>query len=258
MKWLNIQLVAEFVKRDFIDRFAGSVLGSLWTLIWPLVTIAIYTIIFSNIMNARLPGSHSSFSYSVYLISALLPWTVFSTSLSRSVTVFLDRRHIISKINVALPSMPFYITVSESITFFVSMAFFYLFLIAIGHPFSIYHLMLPFLFLLQQLLAYGLGLSLAVFTVLVRDLKEIVGIVLQIWFWFTPIVYVKDILPEWVKDVMVFNPAFILADSFQSIFLWNRLPDVPHLIALTVVTFITLFLSYLIFTRLESDVKDFL
>jgi lipopolysaccharide transport system permease protein len=112
--------------------------------------------------------------------------------------------------------------------------------------------------MLQQLLAYAVGLILAVLTVFIRDMKEIVGIVLQLWFWFTPIVYVKEILPGWVKKFIVFNPVFILADSFQNIFLRNSLPDIKLLIILTAVTFFLLFLSYFIYIRLESDVKDFL
>jgi lipopolysaccharide transport system permease protein len=112
--------------------------------------------------------------------------------------------------------------------------------------------------MLQQLLAYAVGLILAVLTVFIRDLKEVVGIVLQVWFWFTPIVYVKEILPEWVKKFIVFNPVFILADSFQNIFLRNSLPDIKLLIILTIVTFSLLLCSYFIFIKLESDVKDFL
>jgi lipopolysaccharide transport system permease protein len=258
MKWLNIPLTFEFVKRDFIERFAGSVLGSFWSFIWPLANILIFTMIFSGIMNPKLSGAEHRFSYSIYLISALLPWIAFSTTISRCTTVFIDKKNIISKINLPLPSMPLYINLSETVTLFISITFFLGFLIVIGHGFSEYYLLVPFIFMLQQLLAYAVGLILAVLTVFIRDMKEIVGIVLQIWFWFTPIVYVKEILPGWVKKFIVFNPVFILADSFQNIFLRNRLPDIKLLIILTAVTFFLLFLSYLIYIRLESDVKDFL
>jgi lipopolysaccharide transport system permease protein len=258
VKYLNLQLIFEFVKRDFVEKFAGSVLGVFWSFIWPLVNIAIYTIIFSKFMGARLKGVESGFGYSVYLISAMLPWIAFSSTLSRSSTVFLDRKGVISKINIALPTMPLYIMISESVTFLISMAIFYFFLMIIGQKFSVYHLMLPFIFILQQLLAYALGLILAVLTVFIRDIKELVGVVLQVWFWFTPIVYVKDILPEWVKKIMVFNPAFTFTDSFQNIILLNTLPAVSHLLVMTAITFVLLACSYFIFTRLESDVKDFL
>jgi len=258
MKFLNIQLIAEFVRRDFSEKFAGSVLGSYWSFIWPLVNILIWTIIFSKLMGSRLAGIEGKFSYSIYLIAAILPWNTFSGSISRSATVFLDKKNIISKINVALPSMPFYINLSESITFIISISFYYIFLLSIQHDISVYHLLIPFIFLLQQLLAYAIGLSLAILTVFLRDLKEVVGIILQVWFWFTPIVYVKDVLPEWVKGVMVYNPAYILADSFQSIFVWNRIPNVNHLLVLTLTTFGLLLLSAYLYEKLKSDVKDFI
>ncbi len=258
MRWLNKKLILEFVKRDFEERFAGSVLGRLWSFIGPLVNILIYTIIFSNLMSARLSGVDSKFSYSIYLIAALLPWIAFSTTILRSTTVLIDKKHLISKINIAFPSMPLYINLSETVTLFISVTIFSGFLIIFGHPFSEYSILIPFIFILQQLLAYAIGLTLAVLTVFIRDLKEVVGIVLQVWFWFTPIVYVKEILPEFVKKIIIFNPFFILADSYQSIFLWNRLPDIQHLVILTVITFILLISSYLIYMKLESDVRDFL
>lgn len=258
MRSLNVSLTIEFVKRDFVERFAGSVFGSIWSFILPLVNITIYTIIFSNIMNARLENSQSSFSYSIYLISALLPWIAFSTTVLRSTTVFIDKKNIISKINVTLPTMPLYINLSETVTLTISIVFYLLFLMIIGHDLSVYILLIPFLFMLQQLFAYALGLTLAVLTVFIRDLKEIVNIVLQVWFWFTPIVYVKEILPRWVQEIIVYNPVFILSDSFQNIFLRGALPNIHLLINLSVVTFLLLFIAYLIFMRLESDVKDFL
>ncbi len=258
MTWLNVQLLLEFVKRDFVERFAGSVLGSFWSFIWPLVNILIYTMIFSGIMGAKLSGGESRFGYSIYLISALLPWTAFSTTITRSTTVFLDKKNIISKIKVPLPTMPLYLNLSETVTLFISISFFLVFLVVIGHGISEYLLLVPFIFMLQQLLAYAIGLMLAVLTVFIRDLKEVVGIVLQVWFWFTPIVYVKEILPEWVKKIMVFNPVFILTDSFQNIFLRHSLPDIRLLSILTGITFLLLFFSYYIYMKLESDVKDFL
>ncbi len=258
MRWLNKRLILELVKRDFEERFAGSVLGRLWSFISPLVNILIYILIFSNLMSARLSGVDSKFSYSIYLISAILPWTAFSTTISRCTTVLMDKKHIISKVNVTLPSMPLYISLSETLTLLISTGIFILLLIISGHGLSEFILLVPFIFMLQLLLAFSIGLILSIVTVFIKDMKEVVGIMLQVWFWFTPIVYVKDILPEWVKSIIVFNPFYILADSYQKIFLWKVVPETDGLIILTVITFILLALSYLVYTRLESDVKDFL
>ena len=258
MKWLNKKLILELVKRDFEEKFAGSILGRLWSFISPLVNILIYILIFSNIMSARLSGVDSEFSYSIYLISAILPWTAFSMTISRCTTVLMDKKNIISKINISLPSMPLYISLSETLTLFISTGIFLVLLLISGHGFSEYILLVPFIFMLQQLLAYSIGLILSVTTVFIKDLKELVGLVLQVWFWFTPIVYVKDILPEWVSRIIVFNPFYILADSYQKIFLWKKVPETDSLIILTAITFSLLFLSYFVYAKLESDVKDFL
>jgi lipopolysaccharide transport system permease protein len=258
MKWHNKRFILELVRRDFEERFAGSVLGNLWSFIVPLVNILIYTIIFSNIMSARLPAIGGKFAYSIYLIAALLPWMSFSTTVMRSTTVLLDKKNLISKINIALPSMPLYISLSETVNLFISITIFSVFLFFFGHGFSEYILLIPFIFMLQQIMAYTIGLTLGIITVFIRDLKEVVGIAMQVWFWFTPIVYVKDILPQWLKKIIVFNPFYHLADSYQKIFLWKELPDVQNLIILTTITFSLLFLSYFLFVKLESDVKDFL
>jgi lipopolysaccharide transport system permease protein len=209
-------------------------------------------------MSARLKGVDSQFSYSIYLISAILPWTAFSITISRCTTVLTDKKNIISKIYISMPSMPLYISLSETITLFISTGIFIVLLIISGHGLSEYILLVPFIFMLQQLLAYSIGLILSVITVFIKDLKEFVELVLLVWFWFTPIVYVKDMLPEWIKRIIVFNPFYILADSYQNIFLWKKVPDTDGLIVLSVITFSLLFLSYLVYAKLESDVKDFL
>ena len=98
----------------------------------------------------------------------------------------------------------------------------------------------------------------ATLTVFIRDLKEIVGIILQLWFWFTPIVYVREILPEFVRRIMVFNPAYIFIESYQRIFVFNDIPSVKSLLLLAVLTHLMLGLAYLTFRFLEKDVRDFL
>ena len=154
--------------------------------------------------------------------------------------------------------MPLYISLSETLTLCISTGLFLVLLIITGHGISEFILLVPFIFMLQQLLAYSIGLILSVLTVFIRDIKELVGLVLMVWFWFTPIVYVKENLPEWIRRIIVYNPFYILAESYQKIFLWKTVPDTDGLIILTAITFSLLFLSYFVYAKLESDVKDFL
>jgi lipopolysaccharide transport system permease protein len=255
---INISLLWELTKRDFSERFAGSVLGSFWALIWPLVNLAIYIAIFGKLMGARLPGNSNMYAYGIYVAVGLVPWAAFANTISRSSSVFLDKKHLISKIKIALPSLLIYISLSETITFLFSMSFLFIFLLATGYTFRVDMMLLPFIYYLQQLFAFGLGLLAATLTVFIRDIKEIIGVILTFWFWFTPIVYIKEILPDAVKQILIINPAYIIVDSYQHIFVFGDDPSYLSLILLTLVAHVVAIGSYLLFRSLERDVRDFL
>ncbi len=258
MSTLNASFILEITKRDFKERFAGSVLGSAWAIIWPLVNLFIYLIIFGKLMGARLPGSSDMNAYGIYLAAGLIPWACFSATISRSASVFLEKKSIITKINTSLPSLLIHINLSETITYLVSLIILFVYLGFQDYSFHSSLLLLPFIYYLQQLLAFGLGLFAAVLTVFIRDVREITGVVLQLWFWFTPIVYVFDILPGFVKKIIIFNPAYILIESYQKIFVFNDYPSFSSLIILTFITHGILFISYIMFRYLEKDIRDFL
>jgi len=193
---VNFGLIWELTKRDFTEQYAGSVLGALWAMIWPLVYLVIYIMIFGKLMGGHLPGESSIYTYGIYVTVGLVPWSAFSSTLNRSCSVFLEKKHIITKLSTSLPMLLVYVSLSETITFLITMTIFFVFLVATGYTFHSGLLLVPFIFYLMQLFAVGFGLLMATFTVFIRDLKQIVGIILQFWFWFTPIVYVPQILPR--------------------------------------------------------------
>ena len=256
---MKTSLILELAKRDFTERYAGSVLGVLWAFIWPLVMIAIYTMVFSRVMGAKLPGISSIYSYSIYLISGLLPWTAFSNTVMRSSTVFLDKKHIITKVSMPLPRLPLYIVISETITFTVSMCFFMAFMLRVGAPLTLKLILLsPFVYIVQQIFAYAIGFLCATLSVFLRDLRELVSIIIQLWFWFTPIVYMKEILPSFAQKLLLFNPAIYFIDAFHKMYFFNQFPDFKLLILLTVMGHILLLFAYLFFKKMEKEVRDFL
>jgi len=250
-------LLVEFTRRDFLERYSGSVLGVAWSFIWPLVSLFIYIAIFSKVMSAKLPGVSSAYSYGIYLVAGLVPWTAFCNTVARSATVFVDKKSIISKIHISLPRLPLYIVMSESVTFVISMALYLAFLMATGNPLHPTALLLPFVYLVHQVLAYSLGFVVATLLVFLRDLREVTGIVLQIWFWFTPIVYVVDIVPDFVRGFFVYNPAYLFVKAYQDVLVFNRAPDIDSLMILAVLGHVLLAVGYVLFKRLEKDVRDF-
>lgn len=251
-------LILELTKRDFTERFAGSTLGGLWAFIWPLVNLVVYLIIFSKIMGARLPGQSNAYAYGVYLTAGLLPWLAFSGTFGRSAGIFIEKKQIISKLPVSLPSLLLYVSLAETVTFLIGMGFFLLFLATTGWQFTGHLILVPFVYVVQQVLAFSLGLLCASLVVFVRDLKEVVGVILQLWFWFTPIVYVKEVVPQWLQKVMVVNPAYVLADAYQKIFAYQKAPHLGSLILLTLAAHALTAAAYAVFRVLEKDIRDFL
>lgn len=255
---MNLSLIIELAKRDFIERYSGSVLGFVWSFIYPLINILIYMIIFGSLMGARLPGMSSVWGYGVYLISGLVPWTAFANTVTRSSTVFLDKKNIIAKIRIDLPKLPVFIVFSETITFVVTLVIFFGILLITGYSFSPYLLLIPVIYLIQQLFAYSLGFFLAMFVVFLRDLREVVTIGVQIWFWFTPIVYVFEILPPLAQQILIWNPALAFISAYHDIFVLQKMPSFTYLSIVLIISIVLIALDYMMFKKLEKDIRDFI
>ena len=255
---MNFSLIIELAKRDFTERYSGSALGFIWSFIYPLINILIYMIIFGSLMGARLPGMSSIWGYGVYLIAGLVPWTAFANTVTRSSTVFLDKKNIIAKIHVDLPTLPLFIVLSESVTFVVTLAIFLVILLITGVSLSWYLLLIPLIYLIQQVFAYALGFFLAMFVVFLRDLKEVVAIGFQIWFWFTPIVYVFEILPATAQKVLMWNPMLPVISAYHDIFVFQRIPSFFYLAVVLIVSLVLIVADYIIFKKLEKDIRDFI
>ena len=255
---MNLRLLLELTKRDFTEKYAGSILGLWWSFIWPLVNIFIYTVIFSKVMGAKIQGIPSAYSYGLYLAAGLIPWTAFSNTILRASNVFIEKKHIITKIPISLLILPLSVALSESITFLISISIFVIVSILLGIDFSLMVLLVPLAYLLQQIFAYALGLLLAVLNVFIRDIKEIVNVIVQIWFWFTPIVYVIGILPEKVKEFIVLNPVYAFIQVYQKSFVTKEEIDYILLFTYGLISVLLLILSYFIYKKLEKDIRDFL
>jgi lipopolysaccharide transport system permease protein len=215
-------------------------------------------IIFGSLMGARLPGMSSVWGYGVYLIAGLVPWTAFANTVTRASTVFLDKKNIIAKIHVDLPTLPLFIVISESVTFVVTLAIFLLILLITGIPLSWYLVLIPLIYFIQQVFAYALGFFLGIFVVFLRDLKEVVTIGFQIWFWFTPIVYTFDILPALAQQVLILNPMLSVVSAYHDIFVFQRMPSFFYLTLVLIGSVVLIVVDYVIYKKLEKDIRDFI
>lgn len=259
MSWA---LLLQFTRQDLIDRHASSALGALWSFILPLVNILIFTLIFSNIMGAKLQmaglATLGHYSYSVYLITALLAWNCFASTTNRLTNIFHEKASLITKVKLSIFSLPLFVPLTETILYLISMVFFAVFLVAIGFDWTIAWLWWPVIFLIQQLLAYALGYLFAVLSVFIRDIREMVGILMQLWFWMTPIVYVSDIIPPAWQSLLTLNPYYHIADALRDTMIAGTHPALLPLACILSAAIALLVISFWLARRLERDIRDFL
>ncbi len=252
----NILLAFSFAKRDFSERYVGTGLGQFWYILSPIVMIFIYTVIFSEFMQMKLDIVDNSFAYSIYLVPGLLAWTAFSTIIMRLNTSFFEKANLIKKINVPMYTFQLSIVLTELFLFFVSIFFGILFLLLVDHDVTWTFLwMVPVMFL-QVLFAFGIGVTLSLFTPFFKDLKEVVPIVVQLWFWMTPIIYLSSMVEKRFPYLLEYNPFYFFAKVYQDIFLYSKAPELETVGLLIFMTAVSLIIAGYLYKKMIGTIKD--
>ena len=254
--WAYRGFVLGMVARDFRGRYLGSVLGASWAVLNPLAQILIYTLIFSQVMRARLPNIQDTLAYSLYLCAGLLTWNYFVEVLLRSQTVFLEQANMLKKVSFPRITLPSYVFLSATVNFSIILGLFLAFLLVSGRwPGWVLVALVP-LVLVQQLLAVGLGLVLGVTNVFFRDVAQAVGVGLQFWFWLTPIVYPLSTVPEGVRNLITWNPLYALVASYQRIIVEHQWPVWSQLWLACVMAVVVAVTSEAVFRHLAGPMVD--
>lgn len=244
------------VAREFQAKYRNSLFGVVWMILNPLAMITVYTLIFSRIMQSRLPGVEGAFSYSIYLCAGILTWGLFSEITSRSVNIFIENANLIKKLNFPKLCLPVIVVLSALLNFAIIMGLFLAFLTATGNLPG-WGLLLFFPVLAVQIVfAVGLGMTLAVFNVFFRDVGQMFGILLNFWFWFTPIVYPASVLPPEAAQLLAFNPMVHIIGAYQSIFVTGHFDDWNGLLPVAVVGLILCALGLSLLRRNTADMVD--
>ena len=223
--WNYRGFVLGSVKREFQTRYRNSLLGATWTILNPLSMIVVYTVIFSQLMRARLPGVDNSLAYGIYLCAGILAWGFFAEVIGRSQSVFLEHANLIKKLAFPRICLPLIVVLNAGVNFAISFALFLGFLLVTDNFPGWALLGIVPVLLVQTAFSIGLGIILGVLNVFFRDVGQFVGIFLQFWFWFTPIVYPLSILPEGIQPLIDLNPMAPLIAAYQGIFVYGQWPD---------------------------------
>ena len=254
--WAFRGFILASVKRDFVSRYLGTQLGFFWAIAQPLALILIYTLVFARIMKPALPGHESPFAYSIYLCAGIVIWQLFSDLLNRSVGVFVHNANLLKKVNLPKLALPIVATLSALSNFAVVVLLFMGFLLAIGaFPAASIVALVPLLVLVVAF-AVGLGVLLGTINVFYRDVEQATTMLLQFWFWLTPIVYPGRTLPDFVASALAWNPMWPVVHFAQTIFVEDRTPPWSSLAYPALVAIALLLLGLFAFRNLSGEIVD--
>lgn len=254
--WRYRGFILSSIRADFRARFGRSRLGASWMILQPLAQAAIFGYVLSEILSSKLPGIDSKFAYAIYLLSGTVAWTLFSEVLNKCVNVFLDNAGLLKKIafpRVSLPLIAAGIGIANSALLFLAVC---AVILLMGHPLSLNMAWLLPVSIAVVMFALGAGLLLGVINVFVRDVGQIVPVVLQLWFWLTPIVYVPEILPRSGKLLLDWNLIYPAVQAFQQVILYGRRPDLQALLPLAGASVVLLAVAYVAFRRASAEMVD--
>ncbi len=254
--WRYRGFILASVRREFEARYRVSMLGGLWAILNPVAQIAVYTVVLSGVMQARLPGVASGFGYSIYLCAGVITWGLFGEIVSRTTNVFVENGNLLKKLSFPRTCLPAAVVVSALLNFAIVFGLFLLFLAAVGEfPGWPLIALLPVL-AIQMLFATGLGVLLGVANVFYRDTAQGVGIALQFWFWLTPIVYPLSIVPAQFHGFIQANPMTGIAGAYQDILLRGQWPQWQALVPALLLAALSGAGAMLFFRRRSGEMVD--
>jgi lipopolysaccharide transport system permease protein len=254
--WRNRALIRSMVRRDILGRYRGSFGGVFWTVLNPLMLMTTYFFVFGIVLRARFHGDPSRSGFVLYFLCGMLPWLAFSEAAGRAPFVVLEYRNFVKKLVFPLETLPVNLTAAALVTeAFALVIFLAGLLLARGAvPASV--LWLPLLVVPQLLFTLGVCWFLAALGVYVRDLGQINGFLLTLWFFLTPICYPVESLPPRALAILSKNPIFVLVHAYRDIFLEARAPAFGPLWKFWAISAALFFAGHAWFYKLKRSFAD--
>jgi lipopolysaccharide transport system permease protein len=254
--WAYRGFILGSVKREFQSKYRNSLFGAAWTVLNPLAMIVVYTVVFSQVMQAKLPGVENTFGYSIYLCAGVLTWGLFADITLRSQNIFLENANLLKKLSFPRVCLPVIVIINALYNFGIIFALFTVFLlITDSFPGLAYVAMLPLVGLLT-IFAIGLGVMLGVLNVFFRDVGQFFGIFIGFWFWLTPIVYPITILPMEGQYLMAYNPMTPLIGAIQDVLVRGSWPLWETLLYPLVLAILFCILGWKLFRKRSGELVD--
>jgi lipopolysaccharide transport system permease protein len=244
------ELLKNNIKKDIRGKYKGAWLGAVWSYLNPLLMLLVYSFVFSKIMKIQIPN------YTMFLFTALIPWTFFITTVSQSSLSIIMNSNLIKKIYFPREIIPISVVTSNTVNFLISCIIMLVFIFITRLGISWYILLFPLVLFAQYLLLVSIALILSSITVYARDLEHIVGVLLTALFYTTPIVYSMEMVPNEIRSILLLNPMTTIISSYRDILFYKQMPDLEKLFILIIISFISFVIGLKIFSKLQRNFAE--
>ena len=252
-KWR--ELLWQMVGREVKARYKQSILGYFWVILNPLAQMLVMSFAFSIIM--RIPtNSSSNIPYSIFLFVALLPWNLFSSSLSSASASLVNAGGLITKIYFPRTILVISTILAKIIDFLFATTVLIIYMIVYHIPININILWIFPIFFIQQIFTFGLSLFFAAANLLYRDIQYLLSMILLLWMYLTPVIFPADLVPEKYRFVFQLNPMAVIVNAYRQVILAGGSPKYSSLLIATILSFIILLFSLRYFKSREKIFAD--
>lgn len=241
-------LLKQLVSRDFKVKYKRSVLGIVWSLLYPILTMAVMAIVFSNVFKFSTPGV----SYLAYLLSGLIMFNYFSEASNLSMSSVVGNFGLINKIYIPKYIFPLSKCLFVGINFLLTLIPLYIVLFATGTGVNIFHLFLPYAYICLFMFTLGMGFILSAISVFLRDMFYIYGIVIMLWTYLTPIMYDITMISSNLQIILKLNPLYHYINFVREIMLYGRIPQPFTWLTCLISSVLVLIIGVIVFKKTQD------
>lgn len=248
----NLDLLITWTFRTIRSRYQQSLLGILWVIFQPLATVAVLTVVFSFIVSV----DTGDIPYIVFSYSAIVPWFLLSTSLTDMTESIVTNMNLVSKIFFPREVLVLAALLARLVDYIISIGLLIILMALFGLPiFQLGWIYIPLLLIIQLAMALGLGFLGSAFNTFFRDIRHLVALGIQLWFYATPIIYPVTLVPKRFQSIYYLNPMTPIIEGYRAVFLKGEPPSDTLWISM-IISGLILGVGYLVFKRLEPKFAD--
>ena len=240
-------LLSQLVSRDFKTRYKRSVLGVLWSMLNPLLTMSVQYLVFSNLFKWDVDN------YAVYLLIGTVTFNFFSEASQAALSSITGSASLITKVYIPTYVFPVAKVLSSCINLCFSTLALYLIIFLQGMSLIVYHLLIPVLYVALILFACGMGLILSALMVYFRDTQFLYGVVIVLWMYLTPLFYPIDIIPENMMGIYSLNPMYQYVTFFRTLVLDAAMPSLTQFAWCFGYAFLFMGIGFVVFRKLKRN-----